>query len=82
MAETASSKSINAALGIDYRLDEYRITSVLGQGGSGITYKAFDETLQREVAIKEYLPQHFAPADRTTAWHPRARATRRCSGGA
>lgn len=34
----------------------YRVTAVLGQGGFGITYKADDIELRREVAIKEFCP--------------------------
>lgn len=34
----------------------YRIVRPLGRGGFGITYLAFDETLGRYVAIKEYMP--------------------------
>ncbi len=34
----------------------YRIGRIVGQGGFGITYKAYDQELQRIVAIKEYYP--------------------------
>lgn len=39
------------------RLHEYRLESVLGQGGFGITYLATDEHLGARVAIKEFLPE-------------------------
>lgn len=38
----------------------YEIRDELGQGGFGITYLAFDQNLERWVAIKEYLPHEFA----------------------
>ena len=41
-------------------LHEYRIDSVLGQGGFGITYLATDVNLNARVAIKEYLPEEIA----------------------
>ena len=41
-------------------ISRYEVREVLGAGGFGITYKAFDTRLQCEVAIKEYLPAEFA----------------------
>jgi len=43
-----------------YLLDNYRIERVLGQGGFGITYLAFDLEQQQYVAIKEYFPKDFS----------------------
>ena len=37
------------------RLAEFDIEGLLGVGGFGLVYKAFDRSLQRSVAIKEYL---------------------------
>lgn len=39
---------------------EYRLESVLGVGGFGITYLARDTHLEKDVAIKEYLPADLA----------------------
>ena len=40
--------------------DRYIVGRVLGQGGFGITYVAFDSQLQARVAIKEYMPSDMA----------------------
>ena len=48
------------ALPTGYSLHEYRIDSVLGAGGFGLTYLATDGNLNLKVAVKEYLPSAFA----------------------
>ncbi|MBK6862118.1 MAG: protein kinase [Ideonella sp.] len=48
------------ALRTGTRLGEFEIVRVLGVGGFGIVYLALDHVLQREVAIKEYLPVALA----------------------
>ena len=50
----------------------YHIVSVLGQGGFGITYRARDSELGREVAIKEYLPAALAIRQDGTTVLPRS----------
>jgi serine/threonine protein kinase len=43
-------------LPVGSRLAEFEITRVVGQGGFGVVYEAWDHALERVVAIKEYLP--------------------------
>ncbi len=47
-------------LGAGIEILWYKIESVLGRGGFGITYLATDTNLGQLVAIKEYLPHEFA----------------------
>jgi len=56
------------------RLHEFEILSVIGQGGFGIVYLAHDTTLDRHVAIKEYMPG--ALATRTQALTVAVRSSR------
>lgn len=47
--------------------DQYRIDTVLGPGGFGVTYLARDLRFERDVAIKEYFPAEFAYREGTTS---------------
>ena len=47
------------ALPLGTRLVDYRLDAVIGHGGFGITYRAFDTQLAKFVAIKEYFPVEF-----------------------
>jgi serine/threonine protein kinase len=49
------------------RLGEFELLKVIGVGGFGIVYLAFDHALEREVAVKEYMPASLA--GRTETMH-------------
>ncbi|MBQ2990933.1 MAG: leucine-rich repeat protein [Clostridia bacterium] len=40
--------------------DRYQLGAVIGAGGFGVTYAAWDHNLQIPVAVKEYFPARFA----------------------
>ena len=42
------------------RLGEFELLRVIGVGGFGIVYLALDHDLEREVAVKEYMPASLA----------------------
>lgn len=48
------------ALASGTRLGEFEILGLIGVGGFGMVYRAYDHSLQRDVAIKEYLPSTLA----------------------
>jgi serine/threonine protein kinase len=47
-------------LAIGTRVGEFEITGIVGEGGFGIVYLAFDHSLQRTIALKEYMPPALA----------------------
>jgi len=56
----ASSTTVGSKLAVGQRLNEYEISGVLGEGGFGIVYLVWDHSLQRRLAIKEYMPATLA----------------------
>jgi len=48
------------ALSPGFQIEHFRVESVLGKGGFGITYAAMDLQLGKRVAVKELLPDSIA----------------------
>ncbi len=54
-------KPVNGnVLPVGTRLEEFEIIDIIGWGGFGIVYLAYDHLLHRQVALKEYMPSTFA----------------------
>lgn len=58
------------------RVAEFEITSLVGQGGFGAVYEAWDHTLERVVAIKEYLPVSLSTRQQDGSVVPLSERTR------
>ena len=54
------------------RLGEFEVTKTLGEGGFGIVYLAWDHSLDRKVALKEYMPTSLAYRAGPTDIKPRS----------
>ena len=54
------------ALALGTCLGEFELTGVLGEGGFGIVYLAWDHSLERQVALKEYMPAALAARQGST----------------
>jgi len=57
---------VRNALPAGYQIGNYRVHSVLGVGGFGITYLADHAEFTKRYAIKEYLPNGLCVRDGTT----------------
>ena len=64
------------ALPAGTRIAEYELVEVLGAGGFGLTYRAWDIALEKYIAIKEYLPRDFATRTNTLTVVPTSSADR------
>ncbi len=64
MSANDNLKNVPNALPAGHRFNEFEIKEVIGGGGFGIVYRAWDHLLERTIAIKEYLPVSLASRDR------------------
>ncbi len=55
-----SAHEFHNALVVGTYLGEFEVQGVIGEGGFGIVYLAWDHSLQRRVALKEYMPSALA----------------------
>ena len=60
MSAAPPDDSDTQALPSGIQLEEFEILQKIGEGGFSIVYKAWDLALEREVALKEYLPSSIA----------------------
>lgn len=60
MSANDNQKTVPNALPDGYRFNEFEIKEVIGGGGFGIVYRAWDHQLERTIAIKEYMPVSLA----------------------
>ncbi|WP_067703426.1 MULTISPECIES: serine/threonine-protein kinase [unclassified Erwinia] len=60
MSANEKTKNVPSALPAGHRFNEFEIKEVIGGGGFGIVYRAWDHLLERTIAIKEYLPISLA----------------------
>ena len=60
MSANEEQNMVAGALPAGHRFNEFEIKDVIGGGGFGIVYRAWDHLLERTIAIKEYMPTSLA----------------------
>ncbi len=60
MTHRTPNQDVPTALPPGYRFNEFEIKEVIGGGGLGIVYRAWDHQLERIVAIKEFMPSSLS----------------------
>ncbi|MDR7342223.1 serine/threonine protein kinase [Pantoea alhagi] len=60
MSANEEQNMVAGALPAGHRFNEFEIKDVIGGGGFGIVYRAWDHLLERTIAIKEYMPASLA----------------------
>ena len=58
--QTTSASSPHNAFQVGTKIGEFEILGIVGEGGFGIVYLAHDHSLDRKVALKEYMPAQLA----------------------
>ncbi|EDX6465830.1 serine/threonine protein kinase [Salmonella enterica subsp. diarizonae serovar 60:r:e,n,x,z15] len=60
MTDNDNNRTVPNALPVGYRFNEFEIKEVIGGGGFGIVYRAWDHQLERTIAVKEFMPSSLA----------------------
>jgi serine/threonine protein kinase len=76
-ATVAHAEPPHTAGGPPAAVGPYRILGELGRGGMGVVYAAHDPTLDREVAVKTFPPDRFAPPQAVARFQREARVSAR-----
>ena len=75
-AETVSQATVREpqVAALPFSLGRYQVTALVGAGGFGTVYRAYDEVLAREVAIKVFRSDHYSSANDLSAYQAEGRA--------
>lgn len=68
MTDNDNNRTVPNALPVGYRFNEFEIKEVIGGGGFGIVYRAWDHQLERTIAIKEFMPSSLAVRGDDMTW--------------